>query len=354
MSGEKTEEATDKKKEDTRKKGQVAVSKDAVTLFKILFFYLTFFAIIDDLGQRMEADIENLIQTSFSGEVNVSDISQLAMSLFIAIVLPLVGVCVLTCLVSTWAQIGFVIAPEAVLPSFKKFDAVQNIKGMFSKKSLVQLLLSVVKVIVLGVVAWLLIIEYSTEIVMSYRGDINGLVDLLLYLIKIMVYASLGVFIVLSAVDWFTVFADHKKNIMMSKNEVKDEQKQAYGDPQLKHKRKSMHRNLVNSSLQKVGQSKVVVANPTHISVALDYEPGKHDIPFIVAMGVDEDALLIRQQANLHGIPIIRSVGFARQLYAECEEDEYIKEQHLRMAAEVFKLVLSMSAKAAEQQPPKI
>lgn len=343
MSGEKTEEATDKKKEDSRKKGQVAVSKDIQVLSKVLFFYLLVFALIDDFSMRLETDFSRIIDISFGGNLNVSEVIDISINLFIYIVMPMVGVCLLASTLTTWLQVGLVFAPEAVVPSFKKFNFVQNIKGMFSKKSFVQLLLSFVKLIVLAVVSWLLLVEYSTEIVLSYRGDIDGVLDLLVFLLKVMVYSSLAVFIVLSAIDWMAVFFDHKKQIKMSKNEVKDERKQMYGDPALMNKRKSMHKNLINSSLQSVSESKVVVANPTHVSVALDYEPGKHDIPFIVCMGEDEDAMIIRKKADELGIPIIRSVQLARQLYAECGEEEYIQEQHLELAAEVFRMVFSMS-----------
>lgn len=345
MSGEKTEEATEKKKEDSRKKGQVAVSKDVQTLLKLFFFYAVFFAMINEIGQRFERDFNTLMSLSFKDDLNVSEVVSLSMDLFLYLCLPLVGISFLMALLSTWVQTGLVYAPEAVMPSFKKMNFIENIKGMFSKKSMVQLVLSVIKIIILAFVSWKVIVMYSTEIILSYRGGIDALIPLMVYLIKTVIFISLAVFIVLSFTDWITVFFEHKKNIKMSKQEVKDEYKQQEGDPHMKSKRKSMHRSLINSALKKVPDAKVVVANPTHISVALDYEPGRRDLPFILAMGEDEDALLIRKEADKHGIPIIRSVQLARQLYAECQEDEYIKEQHFQMAAEVFKLVMSMSIK---------
>lgn len=354
MSGEKTEQATDKKKEDTRKKGQVAVSKDVQTLMKLICFYAVFFVLVDDFGVRFERDFETLVSSSFKGNINVGEVVDLSINLFIYLMIPLVGISLLLSFVSTWVQTGLVYAPEAVIPSFKKLNAIQNIKGMFSKKSMVQLLLSVIKIIVLAVVSWKVIQMYSTEIVLSYRAGVDAMLALMLYLLKVVVFSSLAVFIVLSFTDWIAVFFDHKKNIMMSKNEVKDEYKQQQGDPHMKGRRQSLHRNLINSSLSSVSNAKVVVANPTHISVALDYEPGKHDLPFILAMGQDEEALLIRKEADKHGIPIIRSVQLARQLYAECDEQQYIHEQHLKMAAEVFKLVFSMSASSTRspEKPP--
>ncbi len=353
MSGEKTEEATDKKKEDSRKKGQVAMSKDMQTLLKIIFFYLVFFSMAEGIGSRFQKDFSLLVNNTFSGNINYSEVIDLMLSLSLYLLLPLVGVCLLVGLLSTWMQTGFVIAPEAVMPSFKKMNFISNIKNMFSKKSMIQLNLSVVKIVVLAIVAFLLIVEFSTEIVLSYRVSISDFFSILAYLLKVMIFGALAVFIVLAVIDWFTVILDHKKNMMMSKNEVKDERKQQNGDPMLKGKRKSMHQSLINSTLSSASSAKAVVANPTHISVALDYEPGKHDIPFIVCMGEGQDALVIRKKALENGIPIIRSVSFARQLYAECEENQYIQEQHLKMAAEVFKLVFSINPKLALKSSDK-
>ncbi|MEQ9106018.1 MAG: EscU/YscU/HrcU family type III secretion system export apparatus switch protein [Limnobacter sp.] len=346
MSGEKTEEATEKKKQDSVKKGQVAISKDVQTLLKLFFFYAVFFSMIGDMGQRFERDFDALVASTFKRGSDLSEIIDLGINLFLYLSLPLVGVCLLVALLSSWMQTGLVYAPEAVLPSFKKMNFVQNIQGMFSKKSMIQLVLSVIKIIVLAFVSWKVIQMYSTEIILSYRGGVDALLSLMVYLLKVVVFVSLSVFIVLSFTDWIAVFFDHKKNIRMSKNEVTDEYKQLQGDPYMKAMRQAQHRNLINSSLNRVSEAKVVVANPTHISVALDYEPGRRDLPFILAMGTDEDAMLIRKEADKHGIPIIRSVQLARQLYAECDEQEYIKEQHLRMAAEVFKIVMGMPVKS--------
>jgi len=140
------------------------------------------------------------------------------------------------------------------------------------------------------------------------------------------------------------VYFNHIKTLRMSKHDVKDERKQSDGDPQMKNTRRQQHRSLINSSLNKMGGAKAIVANPTHISVALDYEPGKHDVPFILAMGEDDDALRMRQFAKEKGIPIIVNVKLARMLYQDCEEDEYIQKEHLELAAQVFKAVMQLAA----------
>lgn len=342
MSGEKTEEATEKKKKDSLKKGQVAISKDVQTLGKLLGFYIALFYAIGYFGLEVENYFNALVDLIFKDQVDVDSIFSITIDLLVTLTLPLALLCVVISSVMTWIQAGFVYAPESIVPSFKKFNAVENIKQMFSKKSLVQLLLSFVKIVILALVSWLVLVDSFENVTWSYRGGIDEFLALLVHLLKVVIFVSLAIFVVLSFIDWIATFYHHKKSIKMSKNEVKDENKQQYGNQAMKSKRKREHRNLINSSLSKMPQAKAVVANPTHISIALDYEPGVHDLPFILAMGEDEDALLIRKEAERHGIPIVQNVVLARRLYSDCEEEEYIQEQHLEMVAELFRLVFRL------------
>lgn len=346
MSGEKTEKPTDKKKQDSKKKGQVAISKDAQTVFRLLIFFIVFFWMSEDFEKQFAELLDVIVQSSFSRSwVFDSSVTDATLELLMAWTLPILLAAAVAGLVSTIIQTGFVVAPEAVTPSFKKLDAVQHVKDMFSKKSLVQLLLSVAKVIVLTLVGWLMFQDMLSDIVQSFRVGLQGALHVLRELIEQIVYVALGIFIVLALIDWAVVYAHHIKSIKMSIQDIKDEQKQSYGNPETKQRVKKEQRNILNSSLNRVGGAKAVVANPTHISVALDYEPGKHDLPYIVAMGVDEDAMDIRREAKRHGVPVIVNVKLARMLYADCEEDEYIRKQHLELAAEVFRTLMELNVK---------
>lgn len=350
MSGEKTEKPTQKKIDDARKKGQVALSKDAQTVIKLGSFYLFFFWINHSYTERFSKLIDTIVEQGFKTPHHFNaDIFQLTLEVFLIITVPLVAVCALAGLISTWGQIGMLVAPEAAAPSFKKFDAVGNIKNMLSKKSLVQLLLSVFKVITLALIAYLVFKDSVNDMVYSYRAGLGPMFTLLNHMLERIIFFSLAIFLVMAVIDWSMERAAWIKNLRMSLHDIKDEYKQTQGDPHMKQKRKSEYRNLLNSSLSKVSSSKVVVANPTHISVALDYEPGTHDLPFIVAMGVDDVAFLIREKAKTHGVPVITNVKLARMLYQDCDEEQYIQKQHLEMAAQVFKVVMEMAAEAKKK-----
>lgn len=343
MSGEKTLHPTKKKLEDARKKGQVAVSKDAQIVVKLGAFYLFFFWLSEGYAPRFVELIDLIVNTGFNQQGHVSsDIISAAFELFVFVCAPLVAVCAISATLATWVQIGFLVAPEALMPSFKKFDAASNLKNMLSKKSLVQLLINVGKVGILTWVAYLVFMDSLPNMINSYRVGIGYFFIVLSDCLKDIVFFSLGLFLVLAVLDWVAEYSNYIKNNRMSHSDVKDENKQTQGDPQTKKRMRKEHKSLLNSSLSRMGEAKAVVANPTHISVALDFEPGKHDLPFILCMGVDEEALEIRTKAKALNIPVIVHVDLARSLYKDCEVEEYIQKQHLAMAAEVFRAVLKI------------
>lgn len=347
MSGEKNKAPTEKKKKDSKKKGQVAISKDIQTIIKLSVFYLVFFSSIRSWDDELSQLLDMILTESQNNPWTLS--SELFASagwVMFFILLPIIGFGAVAGLVSTWIQTGLVIAPEAVQPSFSKLDPVGNVKNMLSKKSLIQLFASVMKVLTLTVVAYLIVSNAMNDLVLSYRVGVDGALNTLGTLLEDFTKWCMLIFLVWAAMDWAAVFTHHIKQISMSHQDIMDEHKETNGNPQFKSYRKKQHRSLLNSSLNRVGEAKAVVTNPTHIAVALDYEPGVHDLPYILAMGEDDDAMAIRREAEKLGIPVITNVKLARMLYADCEEDEYIQKQHLELAAVVFKAIIA----AATQQ----
>lgn len=344
MSGEKTEDPTDKKKRDSKEKGQLAVGKDLLTLLKLVFGYWIIFVAMPSFFEGFSNLMDVLVHVTFAeGKHLNAEVGVLAKDLFLQITLPIVAAASVVGIFGTWLQTGFVISTESATPSFKKLDPIPTIKNMFSKKSLVQLVISLIKVALLGAVIYLVAFDAIGDIIYSYRMGLDVMFSLMWDLLQKAVFVSLALFVVLSALDWSVTYFHHLKQIRMSKSEVKDENKQLNGNPELKRYLRQTHRRLLNSSLQRVPSAKVVVANPTHIAIALDYEPGVHDVPYVLAVGVDDDARLIREMAERHQIPVVRNIRLARMIYADCEEDEYIQKQHLELAAAVFKLVFSLS-----------
>jgi len=343
MSGEKKHAPTQKKLEDAQEEGQVAVSKDIGIIAKLSAFYLFFFWVgrtyIEKFSELIDSIVKNGIKNGSGYSQTLIDT---AFDLFFLMSVPIAVLCAIAGTLSTWAQIGMIVSPKAATPSFKKMDAVGNIKNMFSKKSLVQLFLSIGKVMVLTVIGYLVFMDSLSEQLFSFRLGLSEFFVILMEVLQRVILFSLAVFVILSVIDWVMEKSHLIKTLRMSDQDLKDEHKKSEGDPQMKQKRKKLHRNLLNSSLNRMSSAKAVVANPTHISVALDYEPGKYDLPYVLAMGVDDDALTIREIAKQKGIPIIVNVKLARMIYQDCDEEEFIQKQHLELAAEVFKAVMEL------------
>ncbi|MFN7836286.1 MAG: EscU/YscU/HrcU family type III secretion system export apparatus switch protein [Burkholderiaceae bacterium] len=349
MSGEKTEEPTDHKLKDARKKGQVAVSKDVMLVIQLLMFFSAFFVLIEHVAEWIVDYSQSLMPSS--GKIN--EITLLRG--FIEgrdLTIKIVSLGFVTTILGGWigvfSQIGFLFAPEAVKPSFKKFNVVGNIKNMFSMKSISQILISLIKVACFAIIFYYIFNNRLSNIIFSYQTGLKGILYTLLSLLKVLVFSALILFIVLSAIDWSITFFFHRKSLRMSKKEIFDEYKQMEGDPHFKSHRKQTHRSLMNSSLSQTSKAKVVVANPTHIAVALDYEPGVHDLPYILAIETDEFAYLVRKQAYEMGIPVIRNIKLAQGLYHDAQVNQYIPSQHIKMAAEIFKEVMRIAKQAAE------
>ena len=147
----------------------------------------------------------------------------------------------------------------------------------------------------------------------------------------------------LAALDFFFQKWQFTKNNMMSKDEIKREYKESEGDPLIKSKRKQLHQELINqNSLQKVRKAKVLVVNPTHYAVALDYEKDKTPLPVILAKGQGELALRMMEVARQEGIPIMHNVSLAQSLYAEGTEDSYIPRELIGPVAEVLRWAQSL------------
>jgi len=342
-SAEKTELPTPKKLRDARKKGQVALSKDVthvLTLgfaFSVLFFDLAggregISAIFDLAFQRMnkpfEAALAELLQKGVIG---------LASALWPFLLAAVIGV-----LAGTWTQIGFLFAPEAVKPSFQKMDPVSNIKNMLSLKSLSQIAMSMLKIAVISCLSYWVIRGFLGTIFLVPQSGIEGVLHVASQLFRWFFYLTLFCFFVLAGLDYAVTRHFHIKNLKMSKDEVFREYKEQEGDPHLKGHLKSMRRALVEASPNAlISRAKAVVANPTHIAVLLDYEPGQHDLPLVLGMYEDDEAQEVLAMAREHYVPIIRHIRLARGLYASATPDEYIPREYIAATAAVFRTVLA-------------
>lgn len=318
MSGEKTEEPTEKKLEDARKKGESPKSQDvnaAVGLLGALVcLYVGGTASAERLMHMVTLAIEQGMAVETGAEMQALGVA-LAMDGVWA-VLPIVAASIIFGLIASFGQVGFNISFEPITPKFDKLNPASGIKRIFSARSLIDFVKMLAKAIALGVVVWITTRDLVPLLVGSVHLPAAGLAAAAWSAILKLFAAGLVVFIVIAPLDFGIQIWLFRRDQKMSMQDIKDEYKNSEGDPNVKGQRKQLAHELAMSDPRKtVPGATVVVTNPTHFAVALRYEPGETPLPVIVAKGADAEAMRIRGIADEHQIPIVGNPPLARALF---------------------------------------
>lgn len=350
LAGEKTEKATPKRKQDERKKGNVFQSNEvgAVLSLVAVFFSLQL------LGPWIISTLEGGIQDFFTlaggqTEVSLSDIRQFYLKgclIFAVTILPVLIIGAFASVLSTIAQTRLLVSFEALKPKFSRINPIQGFKRLFSLRGLIELLKSILKIIILGVVIWqsmkeqLVLVPRLVD--MSVAQSIATTGSIILEIVK---KAAL-IMAFVAAADYLYQWWEYEKNLRMSKQEIKEEYKQTEGDPQVKGKiREKQNMMARRRMMQNVPNADVVIRNPTHYAVALQYDPEHHRAPMVIAKGQDSLALRIVAVAEKHEIVIMENRPLARGLYENVELEREIPEQFYQPVAEVLAFVYNLKKK---------
>jgi flagellar biosynthetic protein FlhB len=342
----KTEEPTEKKIRDTIEKGNLPLSKEVNA-------FATFLGLLIILAFAVETQVASLSAAlswilDGTGDIrleNEAQFAQLGSAVGIVVAKFLVApVCILLVfgLAATWVQHPPQIAFERLRPDFSKLSPGKGLSRMFGVQGWVEFLKALAKLIMLGVVLGIIISSQRQVLVNSMFTDPTLLPEELLSLTIRLVSGICVATVSLVLLDVLWVRGKWRRDIRMSPKEVKDEIKQSEGDPMVKGRMRSLARDRArNRMIASVPQATVVIANPTHFSVALRYEHSVDKAPVVVAKGQDLIALKIRQIAEENGIPVIENVPLARALFAESEVDLPIPPQFFRVVAEILYYVYS-------------
>lgn len=350
MAGEKTEKATPKRKQDERKKGNIFQSREVVTVASmvILFYSLKF------LAPSMQANINRFTMAMMDDAAVVTEINyEYIVQLFIRIVavfamvaLPLLLISALVAIVITFAQTRLLFSTQSLAPKASRINPLSGLKKMFSLRSIVELFKSLAKISVLGYIVYLSIMELLPSIPRTIDMDITHSVALVGDTVFSIVSKTAVVFVFLAAADYAYQWWDYEKNLRMSKQEIKEEYKQAEGDPQIKGKIKERQRQQAMARMmQRVPQADVVIRNPTHFAVALKYDPDSNRAPVVVAKGADHMALKIVAIAEENDVFITENKPLARGLYEAVDLDREIPDKFYQAVAEVLAFVYSLKKK---------
>lgn len=346
--GEKTEQATDARREEFRKQGNVANTKELGSAVLLLaasggvyalgrFFFKNLFEIFNyTFGQDMVGLVRN---------GNFLDAMRFCAVKTVILIAPVMGVAGLLGVASSVLQTGFLQVEDALSPNFEKLNPVDGFKRVFSLRAVVEALKSLLKMGAVGFVLYFLLrgevkqipymLTFSLEQIMAYLGTV---------LVKLLSGVG-GVMLVLALADYFYQRWDLEKKMMMTKQEVKEEHKQREGDPMIKSRIRRIQREMASKRMMaEIPKADVVITNPTHIAVVLKYSDNL-PAPQLVAMGADHVAEKIKEMARQHNIPIVENKPLARTIFKTLKIGQVIPRELFVAVAEVLSYVYRLRRK---------
>lgn len=353
--GEKTEPATAKKIDDARKEGQVAKSKELSNGISLLALFLTLRLFVSFVGDKL---IENyvmvyskIIDVVGQGNLNfnskmMSWILSEALIRILIILLPFLGIGVIIAFVVDLFQVKWKITSKPLEPKLDKMDPVKGLKRMFSMRSIVELIKSIA---IIGVMAWIVYDVLISQIIALYSLYDISLLTAIGYIGDLVLDLGMNISVamcIIGLADYIYQKLKFKKDLMMTKQEIKDEYKNSEGDPQIKGQiKRRMQQASQRRMMQNIPQADVVITNPTHYAVAIKYEAMSASAPVVLAKGQDFLAAKIKEAAKENKIEIIENKPLARMLYANVEVGEEIPAELYQAVAEVLAYVYSLKNK---------
>ena len=355
---EKTEDPTSKKQTDTRKKGQIARSRELSTALVLVSSGVALMFMGSYIAEAIYKMTQRTFILSRDETYDYNHMFQAWGYALQTISFPVLLFLIIVTIAGIYGNIalgGYNFTWESVAPKASKLNPIAGFKRMFGMNGLVELLKALAKFVVVALMAYLAMVIFHDEAIH---------IDLELYplsLFHAMDLVSWGFLMMCCALIPIAIFDvpyqawKHNKEMKMSKQEVKDERKNSEGDPQVKGRiRRLQYQAAAKRMMQQVPTADVVVTNPTHYSVALKYDQEGTKAPTLVAKGVDEMAMHIRKIANAHEVPIVESPMLARAIYYSTEADHEIPEKLFMAVAQVLAYVYQLKAyKKGKGKRPK-
>lgn len=347
---QKTEDPTPKKLEESRKKGQVALSREINNWVMLLAgtILIAFMGryVLGGLKNHMRGYIEHSHAYPGAPPGGLADILGGAFWAVLGILgLPLLFL-MFAAVIGPFVQVGPLFAPQTIKPDVSKISPLQGFKRLFSMRSLVEFVKGILKIGIITVVGLILITPFYGSVEHMVGLPIPVVLDELLVLVIRLLIGVLVVLIVVAVIDVIFQRTEHQKKMRMTKQEVKDEFRQSEGDPHVKARLRQLRQERAQQRMmQAVPEADVVITNPTHFSIALKYDPDTMDAPVCVAKGMDELALRIREVAKEHDIVLFENPPLARVLYDTVDIDDIIPSEHYQAVAEVISYVFKMKGK---------
>jgi flagellar biosynthetic protein FlhB len=349
---EKTEPATPHRREEARKKGQVARSAElnsfAVMFFGTLFLLFAAPVLARDMARLMREMLANLAAAPATANDAVALLMHLGLRILVMLA-PLFMALIAIAIVVNGSQVGFRITPEALKPKPEKLDLAKGFKRLFSRRSLVELIRDVIKLAIIGAVAYYAVVAERDGFLSLSDADMSGILAFAAWAIfRVGIKIVLALFL-LAVGDFAFQRWDFERSIRMTKHEIKEEMRQQEGSPQLRSRIRQVQRELARMRMaREIPNADVVVTNPTHLAVALKYDLDTMSAPTVVAKGARLLAEKIKQIARDAGVPIVENKPLARALYASVDVGGLVPAELYKATAEVLAYVYRLRGEVPE------
>ncbi len=345
---EKTEKATPKKRQELREKGEVAKSRELPSVAVLLSALIA----LSLFGSYTYYNIQVIMKGAFSlptmNDLNISEFiifAQKVTTHFILALCPLLAAVFVTAILSNIMQVGFVLSGESITPKLSKIDPIKGFGRLFSKQGFMELFKSLLKMVVVGGIAYLTVKSEMNNIAHLGEMDLNSIFTyIFIIFFKIFIRCTLAM-IFLVVIDYAFQKWDFEKRNKMTKQEVKDEFKRTEGDPLIKSRIKSIQMEMARKRMmQAVPEADVVITNPIHLAVALKYDSSSMDAPKLLAKGAGKIAQRIKDLAEEHDIPIMENRELARNLYSLVDIGQEIPPVLFQAVAEVLAYIYKIKS----------
>ena len=346
---DKSEDPSQKKLNEARNKGQVVMSRELNSWIVLGTAALLTANVLGSFAENLMERIKVFIaqpHVFVTDQGGLHELLRDVMGTFGLFILMPALTLMFAGIAATFVQTGPLLVTSQLQPKWNKLNPVTGMKRLMSAQAVVDLLKGIAKLSIIGSVTTIVLLPYIKHGESLVGQDIATILSILRREIVQLFVVTLSIMFVVAAGDYMYQRHQFMKSLRMSKNEVKEEYRQAEGDPVVKGKIKQMRRQKARQRMMaRVPDASVIITNPTHYAIALEYDRESMNAPVVAAKGLDAVALRIRDLGKEHNVPIVENPPLARGLYATLEIDDEITEEHYKAVAEVISYVYSLKGR---------
>ncbi|MDR6552803.1 flagellar biosynthesis protein FlhB [Paenibacillus qinlingensis] len=349
FAGEKTEPATAKKRQDARKKGQVAKSMELPAAFILLFSFVTLLMFGSFMKGRLIHIFRNVYENQLTMDITMGNVKMLFADLTLQGLTIIAPICILVLLIAfigNYAQIGFMFIGEPLMMKFEKLNPISGFKRIFSMRTIMEFVKSTLKMLIIGYAVFTTLMAHKARLLGLGHAPLENTFSFVASITLSLGLKIGAILIILAIFDFIYQRYEHEKSLKMSKQDIKDEYKKSEGDPLIKGKIRAKQRQMaMQRMMQEVPKADVIITNPTHFAVALKYDANNMQAPTVIAKGADYVALKIKEIAKQNGVMTMENKPLARAIFAQVEIGDAIPADLFQAVAEVLAYVYKMKGK---------